>query len=168
MKTGDMNRRYLIAGAAALGTVVPLSKAAAQARQPLIYVDGIKPGWWIGGWTKHEIVDFDGQKPIRLTMEPWNALTFQTGTPLKADEYKTLTILVHGGDKGRQEVKLSARLGEKDYGAEATLKGKKGQWVRYDIDLKDLKITGDFDTIFINNKFDDTQPPFYINIVLMQ
>lgn len=168
MTTVNINRRYVMAGVAALGFGGLSFGAVAQAQPTLIYADGPKSGWWIGGWSKQETVDFDGQKPVKVTMEGWNAFAFQTGTPVKGDAYTTLTILLHGGDKGRQELKLSARLGEKDYGAEVTLKAKKGQWVRYDVALKDLKVTGDFDTIFINNKTADAQPSYYINLVLLQ
>jgi|GEM_PF-4932419 len=165
MRTG-INRRQVAAGLAVLAG--SLSVPAVAAQPVLIYADGPQSGWWVGGWSKQETVEFDGQKPVRVTMEGWNAFTFQTGTPVKADQYQTLTILMHGGDKGRQEIKLSARLGEKDYGGEVTLKARKGQWIRYDVPLKDLKITGDFDTIFFNNKMAEAQLPFYLNFVLMQ
>lgn len=163
----ELTRKGFIAGGLAL---MATGVARAQKAPILIYGDGLKEGWWIGGWSKQTPgVTLEDQKPVEITMAAWNAFTFQTWQKLNATDYKMLTLLVHGGLKGKQEIKLRARLGEKAYEGEVTLKGLKGKWARYDVPLKDLKLKdGQFDTFELRNMSGEALDPFYINYVILQ
>lgn len=144
--------------------------STAQTQPVLIYADGLKNGWWIGGWsTQTPEFTLEDQRPIQITMKGWNAFTLQTSQPVKASDYSVITVVVHGGEKGKQEMKVRAKLGEKNYDGNVTIKATKGQWVRYDIRIKDLKIKdGQFDTIELRNDSAEEMPPYYINYVLLQ
>ena len=152
-------------------TVPAFADAPAAAPAPLVaYSDGLQPGWFIGGWSKYTAPSPLGdQQPVQVTMDAWNGLTFQSNSPQSLDGYTTLTIVVNGGDKGNQEFKLSFKLGDKVISQEADILCPKGQWVRFDLPLKKLHLTGNsFDTIFLVNKSGDKMPPYYINYVLLQ
>ncbi|ESQ92234.1 hypothetical protein ABAC460_04910 [Asticcacaulis sp. AC460] len=163
-----LNRRLCLAGMT--GASLSVMAGIARAADPLlVYADGLAPGWWIGGWTKNTPqFPLEDQKPVQLTMEGWNAFTFQTGTPVDTTAYKTLTIVVHGGDEGKQEFKLSAKLGDKVVSQEMNVKCQKGQWGRVDVPLSRMKIKGPIDTLFLQNKSPDKMAPFYVNFVLFQ
>lgn len=142
----------------------------ARAADPLlIYADGILPGWWIGGWAKNTPqVPMEDQKPVEITMPGWSVFTLQTATPVDASPYKTLTLILHGGDAGKQEFALVARHGEKAVSQEMILKCQKGQWGRTDIPLNRMKIKAPFDSLVLQNKSGEAMAPFYLNYVLFQ
>ncbi|ESQ76340.1 hypothetical protein ABAC402_04375 [Asticcacaulis sp. AC402] len=142
----------------------------ARAADPLlVYADGVMPGWWIGGWAGNTPqFPLGDQKPVEITMEGWNVFTFQTGKPLDTAPFKTLTIVVHGGETGKQEFKISAKLGDKQVSQELNVKCVKGEWGRVDIALSRLKIKGLMDTLSLQNKSPDKMAPFYVNYVLFQ
>src|SRR5690606_11876459 len=88
--------------------------ALAQSKAQLIYTDGLQNNWTIGGWSEQEAdVDFDGQKVIKVNMKAWNALTFHSPQPIEARALNAVTVLIHGGETGNQELKLSLSLGKK-------------------------------------------------------
>lgn len=69
--TLTITRRHLLAGAAALTVLPAYGQAQTQAPTPvLIYADGLKGGWWIGGWAKYQpqFAFADGSKPVAVTM----------------------------------------------------------------------------------------------------
>jgi hypothetical protein len=137
----------------------------------LIYADGIKPNWFIGGWSKYTVdTPFaDGTKPVTVNMVAWNAVTFQTHAPISTQGFTTLTLVIHGGQQGKQVLRVSAKLGDQAVSHEFGLKAVAGEWRRIDIPLQRLQIKdGKFDTIFINNGSPDTLNEFYINYVLLQ
>ncbi|EGF90280.1 hypothetical protein ABI_32960 [Asticcacaulis biprosthecium C19] len=163
-----LNRRSCLAGLTGASMAV-LGFAARAADPLLVYADGLQSGWWIGGWAKNTPqFPLEDQKPVQVNMEAWNVLTFQTGTPVDTTAYQTLTIVVHGGDEGKQEFQLSAKLGEKVVSQELTIKCQKGQWGRVDVPLRRMKIKGPIDTLFLQNKSADKMAPFYVNYVLFQ
>lgn len=159
---------------AALGAVAMGGLASAVRAQPqpaIVYADGMGPGWFIGGWAKYtqQFPHPDNQKPVEVTMAAWNALTFQSNTPFDFTPFSTLTVVTNGGDKGKQEVELTAKLGDKVVSEAIIIRCQKNQWGRVDIPLKKMKIKGDrIDTLFLNNKSAEAMPPFYINYVLFQ
>ncbi|WKL58854.1 hypothetical protein Q1W73_07665 [Asticcacaulis sp. ZE23SCel15] len=169
--TSAITRRHLVAGTTAL-TLLPLRTQAQTPTAVLIYADGLKNGWWIGGWAKHQaqFAFADGSKPVAVTMAGWNVMTFQTSAPFDPADFSTITLLVHGGPKGKQEFKLSAKLGDKVVsGAELSVKVPKGDWARIDVRLKDLKLKdAKFDTLVLNNASAEAMDEFYINYVLIQ
>ncbi|MDC7676041.1 hypothetical protein [Asticcacaulis machinosus] len=169
--TSTFTRRHLVAGTAAL-TLMPLRAQAQTPTAVLIYADGLKNGWWIGGWSKFQpqFAFDDGSKPVAVTMAAWNALTFQTSAPFDLTGYTTITFIVHGGTKGKQTFKLSAKLGDKVVsGTELGVTAPKGKWARIDVRLKDLKMKDTkFDTLMFNNASAEELSEYYINYVLIQ
>ncbi|ADU13552.1 hypothetical protein [Asticcacaulis excentricus] len=167
----ELTRKGFLAQGLASGLALMAAGVARAQKGPMLaYADGMKEGWWIGGWAKQTpAVPLEDQKPVEITMAAWNVFTFQTWQKLNGPDFKTLTLLVHGGPKGKQEVSLRLRLGEKAYESQVTLKGVKGKWVRYDVPIKDLKVKdGQFDTIELRNASAESLEPFYVNFVILQ
>lgn len=163
-------RRFYLAGIAA-SVLATVAQAARAAVDPLlVYADGLVPGWWIGGWSKTtpSFPFADGSKPIEVNMAGWNVMTFQTSTPIDTSKYTTLIIVTHGGEKGKQEFMLSAKLGEKVVSQEMSISCVKGEWAKILVPLKKMKIKGPIDTLALSNKSADAMPTFYINYVLFQ
>ena len=164
-----IHRRQCLTMLAAMPLVTAASSLRAQAQPLIVYADGLMNGWWIGGWAKTvPQMPLGDQKPVQVTMEGWNVMTFQTSAPLDTTPFSTLTIVVHGGDTGKQEFKLSARLGEKLVSQEMTIRCNKGEWGRVDVPLKKMKIKGPIDTLYLQNQTADALAPFYVNYVLFQ
>ncbi len=164
-------RSCLIGLGAGLTTAYGSQALAADKPTPIVaYMDGIQPGWWIGGWTKNtpQFAFADGQKPVEITMAAWNAFTFQTSAAIDTSAFTALTMLVHGGDKGKQAFEVSFKKGDKVVSEALVVKCDKGQWVRTDLPLKRAKIKEPIDTILFNNRSPDGMPPFYVNVVLFQ
>ncbi len=163
-----LNRRLCLAGIT--GASLSVMAGMARAAGPLvIYADGISPGWSIGGWAQNTPqVPMEDQKPVQITMPGWSVFTFQTATPVDTSAYKTLTVILHGGDAGKQEFALVAKQGEKVVSKEANLKCQKGKWGRTDIPLDWMKITAPIDSLVLQNKAGEAMAPFYLNYVLFQ
>ena len=164
-----ITRRNCLVGMA--GLVAVGAGAARAAVQPVVaYADGLMPGWWIGGWSK-TTANFgfaDGTKPIEVTMAGWNGMTLQTNTPLDTSPFTVLTMVVNGGEKGRQEFELTLKKGDKVVSEPAIIDCDKGQWVRTDVPLKKMRVKDQIDTIMLTNKSADAMEPFYLNYVLFQ
>lgn len=111
----------------------------------------------------------DGSKPVEVTMPGWSVFTLQSNAPIDVSGYTTLTVVVNGGKEGKQEFTLTAKLGEKVVSEAIVLKCKKGEWGRFDIPLKKLKLKGaQIDSLVLNNGSGDPLSPFYLNYVLFQ
>ena len=164
----DIARRLL----SLITVVLLLATQTAHATEPLvIYADGIKPGWFVGGWSKYTMDKAfdDGSKPVTVNMAAWNAITFQTQSPVSVEGYSIFTIVVHGGAKGKQNVQLSFKLGDKEVSKRVDLAPRKGEWLRIDVPVAKLKVVGNkFDTVFINNGSPNSVDEYSINFVLLQ
>jgi hypothetical protein len=86
-------------------------------------------------------------------------------------DFATLTVLVHGGDAGRQQTRLRLKSGEVEHKGAIALRARRGVWERYEASIRrDLKVKeGDsFDTIEIFNAAGDELAPWCLNYVLLQ
>lgn len=164
-----LTRRLCLAGMA--GVLASVASVARAAVTPvLVYADKLMPGWTIGGWAKRteEFAFSDGSKPIELTMQGWSNMTFQTTTPVDTSAFTVLTIVMNGGEKGRQEFTVELKKGDKVVSDKATATPTKKAWTRVDVPLKKMKIKEPIDTIIVSNTAGDAMEPFYINYVLFQ
>lgn len=170
----SISRRRVLVFAAAGSTLIAghLSARAQTARQPtLVYADGLKNNWSTTGWARAQLeTPLQDQKPIELFMAGWSNFGFRAPEPVRASDFATLTVLVHGGDTGGQSVRLQLKTGETVHRA-VGLRIERGAWRRGDFSIqRHLGVDADasFDTIEVFNPTDSELAPWYLNYVLLQ
>ena len=160
------------AGGAALAGSASMARAQAGAQPLLIYADGLKNDWTTIGWARVQLESPLGeQKPVQLFMAAWSTFGFQRPTPVAGADFATLTVVVHGGEQGRQGLRVRLKSGNTEHRKYVELTARAGAWDRFDFSIQrhlGVRDNQSFDTIEVFNPTGNELPPWYLNFVLLQ
>lgn len=145
--------------------------AAASSPGDIVYDNALKNGWSDFSWAKHDLADSKQATPgmcIRVESKKFEAVAFHHAA-LDMAPYDRVAFRIHGGDTGRQRLKLVAQYESGKEVKNATehilpvLSAK--EWKTVTVALEDLGIANKANVVgfWLQEGYGETLAPYYVD-----